>query len=161
MVRAMALALALLAWPALAAAQEIHGQDSVFAAPGVAIAWGVLRGAVEAETQVVVRIVRRGEAYRFVSVEAVDPFTRERRPVLDGRPLGDHVEVRSPRAGFADFPRREIHLYLTADDWRARRPALTVYYLGVPDTTPEFTTEAALAAYLASALQKVEETGRR
>ena len=32
---------------------------------------------------------------------------------------------------------------------RARRPALTVYYLGVPDTTPEFTSEAALDAYLA------------
>jgi len=29
----------------------------------------------------------------------------------------------------------------------ARMP---VYYLGVPDTTPEFTTEAALGRYLAS-----------
>jgi hypothetical protein len=27
------------------------------------------------------------------------------------------------------------------------RPALTVYYLGVPDTTPEFSSEAALDAY--------------
>lgn len=154
--RAMVLA-ALLAWPTLAAGQgqELHGQDSVFAAPGVAIAWGVLRGAAEAETQVIVRIARRGEAYRVVSVEAVDPFTRERRPVLDGRPLEDQVDVRTPRSAFADFPRREIHLYRTADDWRARRPALTVYYLGVPDTTPEFTLEAALFAYLASALAKL------
>jgi hypothetical protein len=29
------------------------------------------------------------------------------------------------------------------------RPALTVYYLGVPDTTPEFSSEAAPDAYLA------------
>ena len=151
------LALALLGWPAVAAAQEVHGQDSLFAAPGVAIAWGVLRSTAEAETQVVVRIAGRGEAYRFVSVEAVDPFTRERQPVLDGRPLGDQVDVRSPRAGFADFPRREIHLYRTAEDLRARRPTLTVYYLGVPDTTPEFTTEAALTTYLASALSKAHD----
>lgn len=126
----IALTLALVAWPAVLAAQgrEIHGADSLFAAPGVGIAWGVLRGATEAETQVVVRIARRGEVYGFVSVEAVDPFTRERRPVLEGRPLGDQVDVRSPRPGFGDFPRREFHLYRTADDWRARRPALTVYY---------------------------------
>ena len=56
-------------------------------------------------------------------------------------------EVTSPRAGFSDFPRREIHLYASEADWRARRPALTVYYLGVPDT-PEFSSEAALNAYL-------------
>jgi len=56
---------------------------------------------------------------------------------------------KDPRAGFADFPRREIHLYASEADWRARKPALTVYYLGVPDTTPEFTSEAALDAYLA------------
>jgi hypothetical protein len=31
----------------------------------------------------------------------------------------------------------------------AGRPGLTVYYLGVPDTTPEVTTEAALETYLA------------
>jgi len=35
----------------------------------------------------------------------------------------------------------------TEGDWRTRRSALTVYYLGVPDTTPEFTTEAALEQY--------------
>ncbi len=150
------LALALVLWPALSAAQgqELHGQDSVFVGPGLAIAWAVLRGATEVETQVVVRIVPRGEAYRYVSVEAVDPFTREHRPVLDGRPLGAVVEMRAPRATFADFPRREIHLYRSAEDWRARRPALTVYYLGVPDTTPEFTTEEALSTYLAGALMR-------
>ena len=37
----------------------------------------------------------------------------------------------------------------TEGDWRTGRFALTVYYLGVPDTTPEFTTEAALEQYLA------------
>lgn len=158
MVRAavLLLAVALLAWPAPARGQgaPLHGQDSVFVGQDVAIAWGVLRGTTEEQTQVIVRIAPKSEAYRYVSVEAVDPFTRERRPVLDGRPLADHAEVRTSRAAFADFPRREIHLYRTADDWRARRPALTVYYLGVPDTTPEFTTEAALSLYLASALAR-------
>lgn len=157
------LALALLGWPTLAAGQgqELHGADSVFAGPGVAIAWGVLRAAVEEQTQVVLRIVPVGRAYTHVSVEAVDPFTRERRLVLRGHSLVDQLDVRSPRASFADFPRREIHLYRTADDWRTAKPALTVYYLGVPDTTPEFTSEAALVTYLAAALAKVQGAGER
>ena len=30
---------------------------------------------------------------------------------------------------------------------RANMPTLTVYYLGVPDTTPEFSTRAAMEEY--------------
>ena len=45
-------------------------------------------------------------------------------------------------------PRVDV-LYATEADWLARKPRLTVYYPGVPDTTPEFTSEAALDAYLA------------
>jgi hypothetical protein len=149
--------LLLLASPTLAQAQGtvIHGADSVFAGEGIVLAWAVLRAPTEAETQVVIRIVPIGDAYRYVSVDAVDPFSGERRRVLPARPLGAELEVRSPRATFADLPRREIRLYRTADEWRAGTAALTVYYLGVPDTTPEFTSEAALAAYLASALAKL------
>lgn len=160
--RLFLLALVLLAGPTLAAAQgrELHGEDSVFAGHGVAIAWGVLKGAVEEQTQVVIRIVPLGQAYGYVSVEGVDPFTQERRVVMDGRPLGDQLDIRSPRGSFADFPRREIHLYQTANEWRKGKPALTVYYVGVPDTTPEFISEAALFTYLAAALAKVQGAGR-
>ncbi len=144
--------------PALASGQspEIHGENSVFAAPGVAVAWGVLRGPSEDATQVVLRLVATGPpAYPYVGVDAVDPFTGTRRPVLAPRPLGEALDVRSPRATFADFPRREIRLFRTADDARAGAPGLTVYYLGVPDTTPEFTSEPPLLAYLADAVAKV------
>lgn len=160
--RRLVLALVLLVWPTLAAGQgqQLHGADSVFSGHGVAIAWGVLRGPAEEQNQVVIRIVPTGEPYAYVSVEAVDPFSRERRWVLPGRPLADLPDVRSPRRSFADLPRREIHLYRTADDWQAAKPALTVYYLGVPDTTPEFPSEAALLRYLAGALAHVHGTSR-
>ena len=82
-------------------------------------------------------------------MEGVDPFTGRRTAVVEGAPLGTRADVKSPRAGFADFPRREIHLYASEAEWRVRKPALTVYYLGVPDTTPEFTSAAALDAHLA------------
>jgi len=142
--------LALLALPLLAQAEMIHGADSVFASPGIGIVWGVLRGPTEERTLVVTRISNPTARYGYVRVEGVDPFTGRRAAVVEGMPLGARADVTGPRSGFADLPRREIHLYASEADWRARKPTLTVYYLGVPDSSPEFTSRAALDAYLAS-----------
>lgn len=154
--------LALLALPVLATswapvlgtawaqAEAVHGADSVFASPGLGIVWGVLRAPTEEQTLVVTRVSNPMARYVYLRVEGVDPFTGRRTAVVEGVPLGARgVDVSASRAGFADFPRREFHVYATEADWHARKPALTVYYLGVPDTTPEFTSEAALGAYLA------------
>jgi len=156
------LALLLFAFPIAAPGQgqEVHGENSVFSAQGIAIAWGILKGPVEDESRVVLRIVPVAGTYAYVSVDGVDPFTQKRQVILDGRPLGDRLDVASLRGSFADFPRREIHLYRTAADWQERKPATTVYYLGVPDTTPEFTSETALLTYLAEALAKIQGAGQ-
>ncbi len=140
---------------ALGQAQEIHGENSIFAGHGVAIAWGVLKGATEEQTQVILRIEPTGAVYAVVRIEGVDPFTQNRQVIIDGQPLHEHLDVRTPRGTFADFPRREIHLYRTDADWQAHKPSLTVFYLGLPDTTPEFTSEAALFTYFADALANV------
>ena len=126
----------------------------MFAAPGVVVAWAVLRGPTEKTTEVVVRFSVTGDAYRYVAVEGVDPFSRARRTIRPGAPVTGVLDVRSPRATFADFPRREIRLYRTEDDWRRDAVALMIYYLGVPDTTPEFASEAELAAYLAETVAR-------
>lgn len=135
--------------PVWAHAETVHGADSVFVSPGIRIVWGVLRAPTEEETVVVTRISNPAARYTYLRVEGVDPFTGRRTAVVEGAPLGARIDVKSPRSSFADFPRREIHLYASESDWRARNPSLTVYYLGVPDTAPEFTSEAALDAYLA------------
>jgi hypothetical protein len=102
----------------------------------------VLKTAVEEETQVVIRIIPAGESFAAVRVEAVDPFTQRRQVVLDGRPLTDGLDIRGleqpsglPATGDTALP--------DGAEWRAAdRDRLN--YLGVPDTTPEFTSEAAL-----------------
>ena len=48
------------------------------------------------------------------------------------------IDVRVPRAHFADFPRTELRLFASATPAPADAPELVVFYLGVPDTTPEF-----------------------
>ena len=131
--------------------QALHGVADAFARPGVALAWGVLRGKSDADAIVVVRIETTSPAYAFVAVDGVDPFTQQRRPLQAPIRAAAGVDVRVPRASFADFPRTEFG-FAAAD--KAAEPTLVVYYLGVPDTTPEFSSEDALSRYLADRLAR-------
>ncbi len=150
-------ALCLLAGAGRVAAQgqRVHGADSIFASDGVAIVWAALKGSAEADTMVVIRIENTARDYAYVSVEGLHPFTKARTTVVDGLALDDWVDVRSLRPSFVEFPSREIHLYRTAADWRAKSPALTVYFLSVPDTTPELPSEAGVHSYLTEALARL------
>jgi hypothetical protein len=144
--------------PGVAGAQgrEVHGENSTFAGPGVVVAWGILKQPVEDESEVVIRIVATDPEYSHLAAEGVDPFSGARRPIGPAAPVvlsPATVELRVRRGAFADHPRLEIHLY------RRAAPVLTVYYLGVPDTTPEFVSEARLRAYLDDAVARAP--GRR
>lgn len=158
------LALALLVVGAAAAAQpaaqslgaadagaprEVHGASDGFAVAGVALAWAVLRDAADA--QVVVRIEIDAARYGGVQAVGVDPFTRATRSLPVRTVAPGIVELRAPRAGFADWPRTELRFGAAG---AAAAPALVVYYLGVPDTAPEFTDETRLEAYLAERLAR-------
>jgi len=129
-------------------AREAHGFADVFVEPEVAVAWGILRGKDEDDSRVVVRIDADPASYAMVSVTGMDTFTELRRVFLAPTPLKPAVEFVSPRARFVDYTRTDLHFYRSAAAADAGMPALTIYYLGVPDTTPEFTTEARLEAYL-------------
>ena len=129
-----------------AAAAEVHGQTDVFSAPGVALAWAIARGPDEARTFVVVRVITDA-AIQAVSVTGRDPFTKEEKNLVRAVPKQGRVDVRIPRASFADFPRTDWQFF-GAD----REPRLHVFYLGVPDTTPEFADESRLETYLTERL---------
>ena len=157
--RAVAASLLLFAWLCVAAPslqrveaadgpREAHGSADAFAAPGVTLAWGVLRGTTESTTLVVVRITAARDAFASVAVVGLDPFTQRQQPLLPATPVTADIDVRVPRAHFADFPRTEVRLYGPPGAGGTGAPALVVYYLGVPDTTPEFASETALEAYL-------------
>ena len=135
--------------PGLALAQaprEVHGSGDTFAEPGVALAWGILRGATESATTVVVRIATDRARYPGIAVVAIDPFTKAERTILPMSPNAGFTDVRIPRSQFADFPRTEFKFFRAITDV----PVLMVFYHGVPDTTPEFADAAKLEAHLAS-----------
>ena len=145
------LACAVVSSSAMADEGQVHGVADAYAGPGMALAWGILRGADEASTQVVVRIIADPQVYPAVAAVGKNPFSGEQRALLPSTPTAGAVDVRVPRAQYADFPRTELRFYgssATGD------PALVVFYLGVPDTTPEFATEANLNAYLADRIAR-------
>jgi len=128
-------------------ALDVHGSSDSYAGEGVAIAWGVLRGASEESTVVVLRVAADARRYNRVEAAGIDPFTREKKIRFPVTSLGAGLDVPLPRAGFAEHPRTEVRF--------AGPEELTVYYLGIPDTTPEFTSAAALEAHLASRMTRL------
>jgi hypothetical protein len=130
------------------AGREIHGESDVFAIDGVAIAWGILRAANPDDATVVMRIARDDARYPSLGVVAVDPFSGKSQPVRAASAAAATVDVPSRRARFGDFARTEVRLYASARPGAAEAAALTIFYQGVPDTTPEFDTEAKLRDWL-------------
>jgi hypothetical protein len=141
-------------------AEQIHGENSEFVGHGVAMAWGILKAPVEDQSLVVLRIVPLDPSVVSVRVDGVDPFTQRRQEFLTLTALGSGLDVTTPRGTFAELTRREIHLY-TASDTQARRPSLTIYFMGLPDTTPEFLAEPALRTYLDQTMRKLRGGEKR
>lgn len=148
----LALLAAFLCAPA-AAQQTVHGENSVFVSPSVKLGWAVRRGLSEPETLVIVRVVADA-SYRALRVDGVDPFSKDRAVFIPARPLDGTADLPIARAQFADHPSTEFHFFASVEDAAANKPKLTVFYLGVPDTTPEFAGQAEAEAYLDKMLKK-------
>ena len=151
---AVLLGVAALAAPGLARAAEVHGASEAFATPGVALAWGVLRGGDEASTRVVLRM-DVDPAYADVAVVGIDPFTRASHALVQGG--RGAIVVTAPREHFAQFPRTEVRLARAP----GAQPDLVIYYVGLPDTTPEFADAAKLDAYIDERLQRLRSSSPR
>ena len=154
-VSCLALALLLMAGSPWAHAQEVvHGADTLFVDPTVKIAWVVHKGPTEETTFVIMRIVNSSGHYRRVRLDGLDPFSKNRKVLVTARPFPTSIDLIVPRSGFADFPSCEVHLYVKDAAPPDEAPSLTVYYLGVPDTTPEFASAQEAQAYLLKVVGK-------
>ena len=128
-----------------------HGAHEIFVSPDAAIVWAVLKSPTGDKAAVWLRIVNITKKFSHVSIDGVDPFSKMRERIQPGIPLQAEARIESDRDTFSGLPSREVHFYRSDTDLRAEKPALTVYYLGVPDQTPEFSTRAALDSYLSAA----------
>jgi len=139
--------------------REAHGSADAYGEPGVALAWGILRGTDENATIVVARIAADRSVYPWMAVLGVDPFTQMKRTLVPAHRVEGSVDLRAARATFADLPRTEFHFYASEEAARTGTPRLVVYFAGVPDTTPEFANAAALDASLVERIARVKKGG--
>ncbi len=160
MTRLLALAVLLALWAVPARCQmEVHGADSSFRGDGMVILWAVLKGADEESSTVQVRLIhplggpRRFEAY---GVEATDPFSGQGKWLVRGARLEAETSIKSPRSSFQEMTGRRFHFYASAADAQAGRAALVVYYLSVPDTSPEFLDQERLDEYFRGAAKRLQ-----
>jgi hypothetical protein len=136
--------------------REVHGASDTYAEPGLALAWSVLRGQEERETKVVIRIEADPARHAWVSITGRDPFDGSSTALLPRTALAGFGGLGIPRSRFADYPRTELRFFAEGQ----QTPHLLVYFLGVPDTTPEFTNVAALVADVAARLARARAAGR-
>jgi hypothetical protein len=136
----------LVAMPAWAQ-ETVHGANSLFVSPTLKIAWAMRKGTTEETTTVVIRVVNSTGAYRQIGLDGVDPFSKQRTTLVAAQPLATLIDLSISRARFAEYPSCEIQLYQSEQLPTDRHPNLTVFYLGVPDTTPEFATAQAMEEY--------------
>jgi hypothetical protein len=160
MATVLMLLLVLLAGRPAIAATELHGADSSFRAQGITILWAILKGASEETTFVHMRVLHDKAAapgLQFYRVEAVDPFSKERAWVMKDDPLGAIQTLKTVRTDFSDKTERWFHFYADRESLEKGRPALTIFYHGIPDTAPELLTEAELEAFLAQAPSRIKK----
>ena len=127
--------------------ESLHGAHEVFVSPDVVIVWAVLKAPTGDKAAVWLRIVNSTKKFSHISIAGIDPFSKQKKFIEPGRAIETEVSVESDRETFTELPSREVYFYRTEKEWRADTPTLTVYYLGVPDQTPEFTTRSAFDVY--------------
>jgi hypothetical protein len=138
--------------------REIHGADSSFRVDSLGIVWGVLRSAQGAPVQVIIRVRIMGDfptPYAAFAVQAVQPLSGTAEWVAQRRPLTAVNDVVSPREAFKDMTGRRLLFFRQAAGAPDQAPDLVIYYMGVPDTTPEFADAGQMENYFEMAFKRL------
>lgn len=136
--------------------KEIHGADSSFRTGPIGICWGMLRGAPGSDVQVIIRIRILSDGvspYSDYAVQAMHPLTKATEWAVTKRSLEKINTAAAPRESFKNLTGRRIYFYRPA----AAEPELAVYYMGVPDTTPELPDAAQLEQYFDLAFKRLAQ----
>ncbi|MCA0242626.1 MAG: hypothetical protein LCI02_17390 [Proteobacteria bacterium] len=149
---------ALLAAAGGAAAQtpplrELHGALDAWAEPGLALAWAIARGKREDDTQVLIRIEADPQRHARIAAQGRDPFGGAAVELLAPTANPGVLTLRLPRKQFSEHPRTELRFYAPG----ANEAAVLVYYLGVPDTTPESASDGEATQDLKERLSRARQ----
>ncbi len=137
---------------------EFHGADSAFEREGITILWAILKGPTEESSWVYIKIINSEKSpFQIFSVEAVDPFSKEKEWVVKGERLGEENVTKGVRSSFKDKTARRILFYRSTEAFEKENPDMAVYYLGVPDTSPEILSEKEMEDYFEKAQERLKK----
>jgi len=137
---------------------EFHGADSAFEREGITILWAILKGPTEESSWVYIKIVNSGKSFfQIFSVEAVDPFSKEKEWVVKGKKFEKENLVRGVRTSFRDKTARKISFYRSTEAFQKENPDMAIYYLGIPDTSPEVLSEKEMEDYFEKAQERLKK----
>ncbi|HER24987.1 MAG TPA: hypothetical protein ENO17_08070 [Candidatus Atribacteria bacterium] len=145
---------------------KYHGADSFFKAKGISLFWAILKGTEESNSWVYIKIINQENSlkpfYAF-SLIATDPFSNSEEWIITGQKLTKENIIKLNRESFKKMMGKTFFFYQSEkiENYPSELPDMTVYYLSVPDTAPEFLDLEKLEAYfkdLEKRLEKVEST---
>lgn len=121
----------------------------------------VLRAPKEEDTAIVLRVEPDPSAYAWIEIIGKDPFSQREDRLQAATAVGGPFDLKVGRARFADFPRTEVRLWRAGPAPGGSPPALIVYYLGVPDTTPEIAQPQDLDRSLSARIARARDPARK
>jgi hypothetical protein len=138
----------------------LHGADSSFRSNALGICWGILKSQTSDTLQVVIRIQildSGSNSFRSFAVKAIHPFTGESEEIAARQPLRIHNDVITPREDFKRLGGRQVLFFQSTTGPEDQIPDLIVEYLGIPDTTPEFSDSDKLESYFTIAFERLQK----
>jgi hypothetical protein len=138
-----------------------HGADAIFQAQEIAIFWAILKGDDDEHSLVFINIVSAGKTvspFRKFSLQAMDPFSKEKKWVFTDKVFEQNNLIKLNRASFRNMMERRFFFYMKDEPALDSRPDMTVYYMSIPDTAPEFLDESGLLSYFKGAIARLAKT---
>jgi hypothetical protein len=135
-----------------------HGADAVFQAEGLAIFWAILKGDDDEHSLVYINVVSTGKTvspFRKFSLQAMDPFSTEKKWVFTDKAFEQNNLIKLNRASFRNMMERRFFFYMKDELAMDSSPDMTVYYMSIPDTAPEFLDESSLLSYFKGAMARL------
>jgi hypothetical protein len=135
-----------------------HGADAIFQAEGLAIFWAILKGDDDEHSLVYINIVTTGKTaspFHKFSLQAMDPFSKEKKWVFTDKALKKNNLIKLNRASFRNMMERRFFFFKKDEPTLDSRPDMTVYYMSIPDTAPEFLNESDLLSYFKEAMARL------
>lgn len=135
-----------------------HGADAIFQVEGIAIFWAILKGDDDEHSLVFINIVSTGKTpspFRKFSLQAMDPFSKEKKWLFTDKVFEKNNLIKLNRATFRNMMERRFFFYMKNEPALDSSPDMTVYYMSIPDTAPEFLDESSLLSYFKGALVRL------